>query len=137
DVSSARTDADNRFLDARRAHLDADPPVGFDGDVLPAGGGDHEELGTGSHAGVDDRPGEATEAVATGLGLAAVGIPELHAHVGAVAPGRDPDEAVRSDAAVPIAQLPGALGVDALTPVEVEQDQEVVPEPVVLDEPHG
>src|SRR5205085_7599170 len=123
-------------FDPRRSHVDADLSVRLDRDPLPTGGREHHELGPGPHTGVDHGPGDTAETVSAGLGLAAVRVPEAHAHVGTLAPARHPDEAVGPHAPVSIAQLPSALGVDALTLVEVEQDQEVVPEPVVLDELH-
>ena len=92
--------------------------------------------GAAHEAGVDGRLGEATDAVAAHLGLAAVGVVQLHGQVAATTTGSDPDDAVGPDAAVPIGQEAylGHREPDGV--VGVQHDQEVVARALVLGRLH-
>ena len=124
-----------------RAHVDAGlRPTGRPArrvlDGAGAAGRGHREAGRGHEAGVDGRLGQATDAVAAHLGLAPVGVVQLHGQVGAVTTGPDPDDAVGPDAAVPIGQQAHLGHREPDGVVGVQHDQEVVARPLVLGRLH-
>ena len=100
----------------------------------PQGG--HGEARRGHQGGVHGGLGQATYAVAAHFGLAAVGVVQLHGEVAPVAARTHPDDAVGPDAASAVGQQAdlGHRQPDGV--LRVEDDQEVVPGPLVLGGPH-
>ena len=97
-----------------------------------AAGRGHREARRRDEAGVDRRLGQAADAVAAHLGLAAVGVAQLHGEVAAVATGPHPDDAVGPDAAPAVGQQAHLGHREPDGVVGVEHDQEVVARPLVL-----
>ncbi len=105
-------------------------------DGAGASGGGDGEAGRRHEAGIDGGLGQAPDAVAAHLRLAAVGVAQLHGEVTAVAARPDPDDAVGPDATAPIGQQAHLGHREPDGVVGVQHDQEVVARPLVLGRPH-
>ena len=92
--------------------------------------------GGDDQAGVHRRLGQAADAVAAHLGLAAVGVVQLHGQVAAVAARPDPDDPVGPDAPAPVGQQAHLGHREPDGVVGVEHDQEVVARALVLGGVH-
>ena len=91
----------------------------------------------GRQAVVVDELGDAADAVAAHLRLAAVGVEHAHLRVGDLG-GADEDEAVAADAEVPVADAPGELGgVGGRRLADAIDVDVVVADAVHLVESHG
>ena len=124
-----------------RAHVDAGrrPPGRRARRVVDgpraAGGGDREARRR-HQPGIDGGLGQAADAVAAHLGLAPVGVVQLHGEVAPVATGADPDDPVGTDAAAPVGQQADLGHREPDGVVGIEHDQEVVARALVLGGPH-
>ena len=123
---------------ARRAHVDRDAVhsavLDVQGDVLDARPRGDGEVALVGEPGLVDQLGETTDAVAAHLRDAPVGIVVVHEEVGVLC-ACDPDEPVRPHSAVAVADRGDEPLVEAHPVLDVGDQDEVVPRPVVLREP--